>query len=184
MTEKQAFELMRDGDRTAMAWVYKNYRDRIAHFFMSKEYGCTQMEAKDLAQDTILKLAELLEKGKLSELKVQLLTLLLGIAKKLYANAKRKGRLPYTNWNPLEFSDEEESFDDDFQERLEMEELMEKLKPAVQEMGEPCQTILTEFYWNHKTDKEIGVMINKSAAATKMKRRHCIESLRKLFYNH
>lgn len=184
MTEKQAFELMKEGDRAAMAWVYENYRDRIARFLMGKPYCCNLKEAKDFALDTVVILGESLEKGKMRELKVPLSTLLNAIAKRIYLAAKRKAKLSSTDWDPLEIPDDEEAFDDDFQDRLEMEEIMENLKPTVQTMGEPCQTILTEYYWNDKTDKEIGMMIEITGAAAKMRRRHCIEILRRLFNNH
>jgi RNA polymerase sigma factor (sigma-70 family) len=186
MTEQEAYKLMKDGDRDAMAWIYENNRNQIARFFMSAPFKCTQKEARDIALDAVMKLGESLEKGKMPILKVQLLTLLIGIAKKMYAAAKRKAHLPYVNWDPLEISDDEDNslFDEDFQDRLEMEEILDKLEPTVHTMGDPCQTILTEYYWNDKTDKEIGIIIGKTKDAIKMKRKSCIETLRKHFFNH
>lgn len=185
MTEQEAFERLKEGDRAAMAWIYENNRDKITHFFMGKPFGCTKEEARDIAQDAVVKLTESVENGKMPDLRVQLSTLLIGIAKKMYASAKKKARLPYSNWETSMIPDDEDDpFNDDLQDRLEMEEILEKLEPAVKEMGEPCQTILTEYYWNDKTDKEIGEQLNKTKDAIKMKRRNCVETLRKLFFYH
>lgn len=186
MTEQEAYKLMKDGDRDAMAWVYKNNRDKIAHFFMSPSIKCTEKEARDIALDAVMKLGESLETGKMPILKVQLSTLLIGIAKKMYAAAKRKAHLPYADWDTEVITDDKDDslFGDDFQDRLEMEDILDKLEPAVQTMGNPCQTILTEYYWNDKTDKEVGEIIGKTKDATKMKRKNCIEILRKHFFNH
>ena len=57
MTEQEAFDKMKEGDRDAMAWVYRNYRDRIAHFLMSKHATCGEEEARDMALDTVIRLA-------------------------------------------------------------------------------------------------------------------------------
>ena len=69
-----------------------------------------------------------------------------------------------------------------------IESLIEAL---VHDMGDPCQTILTQSYWNDKKDKEISEYITTkrpdikemNESAVKTKRWRCIDTLRKLIFN-
>ena len=183
MTDQEAFDRMKDGDRAAMAWVYRNYRDRIAHFLMGKHATCGEEEARDIALDTVVRLATSLEKGKITELKSQLTTLLIGIAKYIYLETLKKQLPPSDDYNLSEvLKDDEDPWGIGIEEREIIEGMLDDLKPIVDAMDEPCRTILTKYYWEGLTDKAIGVLIGKSGEAAKQKRRHCIKLLGKRFF--
>ena len=179
MTDQEAFDKMKDGDRAAMAWVYRNYRDRIAHFLMGKHATCGEEEARDIALDTVVRLATSLEKGKITELKSQLTTLLIGIAKYIYLETLKKQLPPSDDYNLSEIlADDEDPWGFDKTEREVLEKLMHELKPRVDKMGEPCRTILIKYYWEGLTDKAIGVLLGMSREAVTQKRWRCIDELR------
>jgi RNA polymerase sigma factor (sigma-70 family) len=69
----------------------------------------------------------------------------------------------------------EESVNEEMQEQ----KLSVAMK-AFQELGEACKTLLTKFYFEKKTMKEIALELKLDAASTRNKKYRCMQALRVL----
>jgi hypothetical protein len=190
MTDSEAFEKLKNGDRDAMEWVFRHKRDPFVGYFM-KHYKLSVHEATDLAIDALVALASGAENNKERSLTVLFNTLWIVIGRNIYLGEKRKeAKSPIVNWEDFLFfvknteGSENPFASDDFDEVLPL------VEPFVENMGNPCHFILTQYYWEHKKDKDISdltpiaeIIKKMSEAAVKMKRTRCIDTLRKLIFN-
>lgn len=190
MTDQEAFEKLKDGDRLAMDWVYRNKRDPFVHYFM-KYYKISVKDATDLAVESILELAKYAEKDGNRPLTSQLLTLLIRIGKNTYSKKKRiKSKLPIVKWDDfVDFIKNTEGGENPF-DTTDFEDILPLVEGFVNQMGDPCQTILKLYYWEIHTDREVTELLkdmpnikDMSEGAVKMKRVRCIDVLRKLIFN-
>ena len=192
MTDQEAFEKLKQGDRNAMEWVYRNKRDAFVLFFM-KHYRLTIIQATDLSIDALITLMSFAQNGEDRSLTSQLLTLWIGIGKNLFhSELKSVSKLPIVNWEDfVDYLKYTEQSENPF-ETTEFEDVLHLVEPLMNQMLEPCLTILKHFYWGKKSDREISEYIKKTGAdlkemsesAVKMKRRRCIDELRVLVFNH
>lgn len=191
MTDQEAFDKLKQGDRTAMEWVYRYKRDSFVHFFM-KEKRISVEEATDLAIDALLALAAWAERDINRSLTAQLLTLWISIGKNLYHNEKKsKTKMPIVNWTDfLVLTKNTEGGENPF-ETNDFEEILPTVEDLVNQMPDPCLSILKQYYWGKHTDKMVSEYLNANKinikdmneSAVKMKRTRCIDSLRKLIFN-
>jgi hypothetical protein len=191
MTDNEAFEKLKNGDRDAMEWVFRNKRDPFVGYFI-KQYKLSVQEATDLAIDALVALATSAENNSEKTLTAQFNTLWIAIGRNIYlGDLKKSGRLPIVNWSDfVDFVKYTEGSDNPF-ETDDFEAVLPLVEPHVEAMSNPCHYILKQFYWEHKKDKEIAditpiadIIKKMSEAAVKMKRTRCIDTLRKLIFNH
>ena len=190
MTDQEAFEKLKDGDKTALEWVYRNKRDPFVHYFI-KQHKISVDDATDLATDAVMALMKFAQSPKNPSLTSQLSTLLIGIGKNIhYKNQKTTTKLPIVNWDDvLDFIKNTEGGENPF-ETTDFEDIIPLVEGFVNEMGDPCHSILKLYYWEKHTDKEVTELLkdipnikDMNIGAVKMKRVRCIEALRKLIFN-
>jgi DNA-directed RNA polymerase specialized sigma24 family protein len=188
MTDKEAFDRLKQGDKEALASVYRKSRDSFVHKLMGWWYNCDEFEAQEIYLESVARLAT-----KATELKsnTSLKTLLWGFCKNVYKEFKR-GQLKEQN-------DLEKFFD--YSNRIsqepkqskgfEVNTAIEVMMGALENLKDDCKKILKAHYGiyetletsdtNNKalTDEAIGQLYEppKSADAIKMKRRRCEEKL-------
>jgi RNA polymerase sigma factor (sigma-70 family) len=176
MNDQQAIPLLKQGDKNTLGWVYKTYRDVVAHYVM-KHYSYTSDDAIDVFTDALV----ILEKKTLRDpdfnLTSSLQTYIVGIVKNLL-HEKQRGKHYYT---PLDdffegISTEEYPWDTD-----DTDAIIERMIVALDNMGDPCHTIIKQHYFERKKDSEVKILINyKNEDAVKAQRWKCIQQLRKL----
>ena len=190
MTDQEAFEKLKDGDSIAMEWVYRNKRDPFVHYFM-KYYKISVDDATDLFTDAIMALMKLAQSEKNPSLTSQLSTLLIAIGKNIhFKNLKPQSKLPIVDWEEyVVFSENTEGGENPF-DTTDFEVILPLVEGFVNQMGDPCQTILKLYYWEIHTDREVTELLkdipsikDMSIGAVKMKRVRCIDELRKLIFN-
>ena len=190
MTDQEAFEKLKDGDSMAMEWVYRNKRDPFVHYFI-KHFKISADSATDLFADTIIALLKFAQSEKNPSLTSQLSTLLIAIGRNIhFKNLKPQSKLPVVNWDDyLEFAKNTEGGENPF-ETTDFEDILPLIEGFVNRMGDPCHSILKQYYWEKHTDKEVTEVLkdmpnikDMSEGAVKMKRVRCIETLRKLIFN-
>ena len=94
------------------------------------------------------------------------------------------------NWDDyMEFTINTEGGENPF-ETTDFEDILPLVEGFVNQMGDPCHSILKLHYWEKHTDKEITELLkdmpnikDMSEGAVKMKRVRCIDVLRKLIFN-
>lgn len=190
MTDQEAFEKLKDGDSMAMKWVYRNKRDAFVHYFM-KHFKISLDDAMDLFSDAVLALMKFAQSEKNPSLTSQLLTLLIGIGRNIhFKNQKPTNKLPVVNWGDfMDFVKNTEGGENPF-DSTDFEDILPKVEGFVDQMGDPCHSILRKYYWEKHTDKEVTELLkdmpnikDMSEGAVKMKRIRCIDALRKLIFN-
>jgi DNA-directed RNA polymerase specialized sigma24 family protein len=190
MTEQEVFDKLKQGDKAAMEWVFRHKRDAFMGYFI-KHYSLSVDDATDLASDALIALAAAAERNQDRPLTAEINTLWITIGRNIYLGQKKKeAKLPIVNWGDfLDFTKNTEGSENPF-ESDDFETLLPFVAPLLTELKEPCQTILKEYYWKNKTDKEVSEALNANEAvknmssdAVKMKRTRCIDALRKLIFN-
>ena len=151
--------------------LYLKNRDKFLRW-ASKRYLLSDNDAAEIYQDAILIMYErLVEKGVLL-LKAKQDTYLFGIAKNLIAEKGRKEARMVADHAFVEVPLEEDVD----------EENLRNAEQALEELEEPCQTILRQFYYHRKSLREIATLIGHSdEKVTKTQKARCMNYLRELF---
>ena len=76
-------------------------------------------------------------------------------------------------------ADENNDIDDDILENDRLQDVMQAFKA----LGEACKKLLTKFYFEKKSMKEIGKELSLNAASTRNKKYRCIQKLKEIALN-
>jgi len=172
------------GDRTVTGQIYQeNYH--VINGWLIKNGG-SSTDTADLFQEAMVVLF-----GKAQDKDFRLTcsvgTYLFAISKHLwYKKLQRKGRDPVMLQDNTGNDDDEGgiAWDDDINVHHEREAHYEQLNSALDQIGEPCRSLLKAYYHHDKSMQEIaadfGYTNPENAKTQKYK---CLGRLRKLFYN-
>ena len=182
-TEQQLLAALAAGDRTATERIYQqNYH--IINGWLIKNGG-TSADAADLFQEAMVVLF-----GKADDENFRLTcsigTYLFAISKHLwYKKLQRQSREP----NFLQYDVEAENddtglaYEDDINVHQEREAHYEQLNTALDQIGEPCRSLLKAFYHHDKNMQEIAADFGyTNPDNAKNQKYKCLTRLRKLFY--
>ncbi|HMR20169.1 MAG TPA: sigma-70 family RNA polymerase sigma factor [Sphingobacterium sp.] len=182
-TEISDQELMigvREGDSTAISKLYKFHFPTIRHMIISN--SGSDDEAKDIFQDAVMVLYDKLIQGKF-ELNSKLSTFLYAVSRRLWLKQlSSKG----TSVNSADISDFEDilKVEDDIERHEVMESNFEQMSIALEQLGEPCKTLLNNFYIASMSMEEIrnkfGYTSTDNAKTQKYK---CLQRLKRLFFS-
>lgn len=141
----------------------------------------TKDQAKDIFQETVLVLYDKVTQQGLS-LECKLKTFIYAVSRNLWLKQlSKKGERHYSLED--EQIEQLESVDGDMQAHQEQERKFEKMEDALQMLGEPCQSIIKEFYIQNKSMQDIcdkfGYTNTDNAKTQKYK---CLQRLKKLFF--
>lgn len=178
-TDQQFLQGLREGDSEVLSALYKRYYNIVLKLVVNNS-GSSD-EAADIYQESIIVLYENAEKPGF-ELKCQLQTYLYSVAKRLWLKQlKRKGRTYL-------MKEDEENFiadvTDDMTFHQKKENDFEKIEKSLQELGEPCASLIKDFYVQQLSMEEIadkfGYTNSDNAKNQKYK---CLQRLKKSFFN-
>lgn len=172
-TEEVLILALRDGDKQALEFIYSSYWPMIANFVRLNKG--THQEAEDLYQDGIITLYEQVVKGnfqKASSLK----TYLYAICRNKWLS-KLKARIHITdirefeNYLPADEAKSDAVLPDE-----------QDIKAAIEQMGEPCRTIVLGFYFHKLSLEQLAKKLNyASDNVAKQQKFRCMERLKKQF---
>jgi len=161
----------------ALKEIYIEYRDSFINWIIGKSQ-CTQDEALVLFQNSVVILYENVISGKVIELKNPK-SYLYAIGKnKLFELFREKKRNSTENLNDSKYLNLviEEEFDIDPKK-----DVLGLLNKSLLELGDPCKTLLINFYFKKKSFSEISVDLNyKNSNTVKTKKFKCLKRLRKI----
>jgi RNA polymerase sigma factor (sigma-70 family) len=148
--------------------------------WLQKEYGCDQEDALDIFQMSVLILYDNIITGKLQNLTSHIKTYIMGIARnkalELYRNKKN-----VVNDDILQNIAEYISAEDT---QINEEQLVLAGK-ALDELGDPCKTVLIQYYYHDKSMEEITTMMQyKNSDTTKNQKYKCLKRLQSIFFSH
>src|SRR5688572_11224706 len=147
-TDEALIAGIRNDDDRALADLYKIHYPMVAHFILSNS-GSSD-EAKDIFQETILLFYEKIKEGSLT-LTCQIKTYLYSVArrlwlKKLAEKNRFSGVIDSENFLNLE---------DESVAPEETELKFSVMEQAMNQLGEPCRTLLEDFYIKSSSMQDI-----------------------------
>lgn len=177
-TDSQFIDGLRTNSNEVLTALYKKYYNIVLKLIVSN--NGTQEEAQDIYQETIIIVFENVKKPQF-ELNCQLQTYIYSIAKRLWLKQLKK------NGKTFLFKEgEEEGVADvtnDLSEHFKKEDDIFKMNQSMELLGEPCNTIITDFYVLKLSMDDIaekfGYTNSDNAKTQKYK---CLQRLKKYFF--
>lgn len=166
---------LRSGDEQALRQVYRGHYAMVVNM-VTNNAGSIQ-EAKDVYQETIIVFYENIRREGF-ELNCQLKTYLYSVARRIWLKQlerkkKFNGRI----------EDSDEFLELGLEEEGRREEQFTAMHVALESLGEPCCSILKDFYLNKQSMEEITLKFGyTNTDNTKNQKYKCLKRLKKLFF--
>ena len=170
--EERWLQGMRRGDDRAVRDVYGAFRRDVV-LWLIREYHCTEEDAADIYQETVVALAQGAQQGKLENLGCTLRTFVHSIAKNkarnFWRSQKKQGEM-------VALSEAEQRLVEE--EPFSAEEIA-IMQQHLQKLGEPCYTVLYQFYYQRFALEVIADRLGyKNAQVVRTQKSRCLKTLR------
>lgn len=171
---------IRSGDNTSIDQIYRLYYPPIERMIINN-HGSRE-EAQDIFQETVMVLYNKICQTDF-KLSSKLQTFLYAVSRRLWLKQLTRGTSKY-NVELIEEQHEDVLFTDgDLDEHEVKEENFALMEEALNDLGEPCKSILHDFYIDNKSMTEIcekfGYTNTDNAKTQKYK---CLQRLKKMFF--
>jgi RNA polymerase sigma-70 factor (ECF subfamily) len=170
---------IKTNENKALTEVYTLYRDECM-MWLQKEMKCSEEDSIEVFQMAVIILYDNVATGKLVELTSSIKTYLFGIAKLKVWELTRKAEKTVIGIDDalLKYVAEENEIMDNTEELG----LVEK---SLEELGQPCKSVLQLYYYKNKSMEEISQELGyKNADTTKNQKYKCLKRLQNIFYVH
>ncbi len=182
-TEQQLLAALAAGERKATEQIYRQHY-HIVNGWLIKNGG-SSADASDLFQEAMMVMF-----GKAQEPEFRLTcsigTYLFAVSKHLwYKKLQKQSRGPQILHENIgtEEDDIGVAYDDDVKVHHEREAHYEQLSTALDQIGEPCRSLLKAYYHDDKSMQEIAADFGyTNPDNAKTQKYKCLARLRKLFY--
>lgn len=180
-TEQELLNLLAQGNREGTEQVYKQHGKAVLGWVQNN--GGSQADADDILQEAMVVLYEKAQNPEF-RLSCKIGTYLFAVSKHLwYKKLQQRQRQP--GFLP---DDEEGSagwaYEEDVKAHEEREIHYGHLDAALEQIGEPCRSLLKAFYHHDKSMTEIAAEFGyTNPDNAKTQKYKCLNRLRKIFYN-
>jgi RNA polymerase sigma factor (sigma-70 family) len=169
---------LKSGDNIVLSALYKKYFNVVLKFIVNN--SGTEEAARDIYQEAIIVLYENAQKPSF-ELSCQLQTYIYSIVKRLWLKQLRR------NGKTLLFKEEEENelvdLSADLLEYEQKEKDIEKMNKSLGELGEPCASLIRDFYVQRLNMDEIASKFGyTNADNAKNQKYKCLQRLKRNFF--
>jgi RNA polymerase sigma factor (sigma-70 family) len=174
-TDARILDMLRRGDEEALVMLYRSNRNAVTAFVLRN--NGTRDDAKDMLQEALVVLWERVRSGRF-QYTARLDTFVYATVRNMWMRRLfRKRREVAANQ-----SDEETPVDaPSALEELIAGEESRIVKQALDELGEPCRTLLLLFYWEELSMDAIAARVGLANAETaKSKKYQCKKALQKI----
>lgn len=174
MTKQEILNRLKEGASEVLSVVYKQYREEFINWSVST-YSLDSDDAKDIYQTTIIIFYENILMKKLPSLNSSIKTYLFAIGKnKIREKLRESGKMfPSNDVLNEAFTYKEETVD------TEKEPLYNTFRLCLDELGNPCKSVLISFYYKNFTMQEIAQVFNyKNEATAKNSKYKCLQRLK------
>jgi RNA polymerase sigma factor (sigma-70 family) len=174
-SEQELILALGEGKKQALEYIYSTYWPMIANFVRTNQGS--QHEAEDLYQEGIITLYEQVRSGAFQG-NSSLKTYLYAICRNKWLN-KLKSKIHITDIPEFvsDMPDEESQHTTLLPDDAD-------IKKAIDELGEPCRSILTGFYFHKYSLEQLAEQMGyASDNVAKQQKFRCIERLKKRFSN-
>jgi len=170
---------LRSGDNSAISYIYKTCFPSVSHLITGNRGS--EDEAKDIFQEAVMVLYDKVTQTDF-ELSSKISTFLYAVSRRLWLKQLNKKENAYNTVDTDEYDIPD--VESDLQVHVEKELEFAKMEGAMSQLGEPCLTILKDFYIQNKSMQEIcdklGYTNPDNAKTQKYK---CLQRLKKLFFD-
>ncbi len=181
LSDKEYLDGLKLGNDAVIRSIYKKNYPAILRMVLNN--NGTEPEAKDIFQESVIVLYQNALKEEFS-LRCSLQTYLYSVAHKLWLKQLLKTRNLY-RLNPENENQEKNILDvsQDMDFHFKQEENFEKLRESQNMLGEPCKSLLEDFYIAHLGMTEIADRYGYSNADTAKNQKYkCLQRLKKIFF--
>jgi RNA polymerase sigma factor (sigma-70 family) len=170
---------LRTGNETVLRALYKKYYNIVLKIVVNNS-GSSEA-AQDIYQETIIVLLENAKKPEFV-LSCQLQTFIYSIAKRLWLKQLRD----HGHFAALEEeNDIAVDVNDEVGEHYKKEEEIRKMSLSLEMLGEPCRTIIKDFYVHRLSMDDISEKFGyTNADNAKNQKYKCLQRLKKLFFEY
>lgn len=170
---------IQDGNNLAVQKLYKLYYPTISKMIINNS-GSAE-EAQDIFQETVMVLYDKISKGNF-ELSSKLKTFLYAVSKRLWLKQLTRGGSKY-HIDSIDNHEDSLIAVDAIEEHEILEKNLLQMEEALSGLGEPCKTILHDFYILNKSMTEIGEKFGyTNADNAKTQKYKCLQRLKKIFF--
>jgi RNA polymerase sigma factor (sigma-70 family) len=165
------------GDGRILDNIYKDYYPMVWNFI--RTHGGEEEEAQDVFQEALMVIYDKSKQHDF-ELSCKLKTYLYSICRRLWLKQlQRNGRYNA----PLESVEELVPVEDDIEMHKWRDVQFTKMEEALSQLGEPCQSILKDFYIANLSMQDIAVKFGyTNPENAKNQKYKCLQRLKKLFF--
>ncbi|MEZ0487722.1 RNA polymerase sigma factor [Fibrella aquatica] len=169
-----------EGSDQALSQLYRQHYPMISQLVINNS-GSTD-DAKDIYQETLIVLFEKVSAGDF-ELNCQLKTFIYAVARRLWLKQlAQRGRSPLIRASQFD-TEPAESITEDLADHQRRDQQFEQMAESLTQLGEPCRTLLEDFYIRHFSMQDItekfGYTNTDNAKTQKYK---CLTRLKRLFF--
>ena len=176
-SEEELLKNIRSGDRVILRKVYNQYRPAFGTW-VSKYYGCDQDMAAEIYQRAFITLYYNVKDGKLTDLTSSIKTYLFAIGRNLMRDHYK---LTTRRKEIMEVVVDKGAIDNQVLERYEQSDMKETVKDLLQQIGEPCKTVLDLFYLRGYALEAIASEMNYKSEQIAAKRKFiCLKQMRQM----
>lgn len=181
LTDDELLVGLASGSDVALTQLYKRYFPTVLHLVVTN--SGTEDDAKDIFQEAVVVLYEKVAAGSL-ELNCQLKTYLYSVSRRLWLKELAgRGRSGFGGGDYM-LGEWAESVETDLVEHEARDAQFDLMSDSLDRLGEPCRTLLEDFYIRHLTMQDItekfGYTNTDNAKTQKYK---CLVRLKKLFFS-
>jgi len=175
-SDQELIEGIKKGDNEALRILYKQYYGSISHFIINNNGSYD--DAKDVYQESIIIFYEKIV-GDVFELNCKIGTFLYSICRRIWLR-KLADKSKYTG--SIEDFESFLPFEESIEEYK--EENYTSMESSLSSLGEPCKTLIEDFYINNLTMISISEKFGyTNADNAKNQKYKCLMRLKKLYFS-
>lgn len=172
---------LKRGEATALRSVYEQAYPICAALVLNNTG--TKEDAKDVFQEALLVLIQKLKNPDF-QLTANIKTYMYAIVRNLWLkklrNNEKKGLSLVIDEPEINF---QLPYDDDFEYKKETEERHDAIEEAFANLGEECKKIITAFYYQKMSLKEIAQWLGYTDHFIKVKKKRCMDALKEKVFD-
>lgn len=178
LSDDQLLAGLANGSDTVLEELYRRYFPMVLHLILNN--SGTEDDAKDIYQETLIVLYEKVTADSL-ELNCLLKTFIYSVSRRLWLK-----QLSKRNRNGSSLLDTEDiaDVDDDLTDHEARDRQFDLMADSLNRLGEPCRTLLEDFYIRHLSMQDITERFGyTNADNAKTQKYKCLMRLKRLFFS-
>jgi RNA polymerase sigma-70 factor (ECF subfamily) len=173
-------KIRRENGEKEFKEIYSLYRAEFLNW-SKRSYSCSEDEAKEIFQEVMVIFYENIISGKLKKMDSNVKTYLFGIGKnKIQEQFRCQAKM-----TSVEMAEYKMNASINHQaEEGDTKSEINKISDCLNILGDPCRSILVEFYYKKKNWDDISRHLNyKSSDTVKNMKYKCLKRLRKIYHS-